>query len=223
MIDEWRPMAYGPIEAKKIKDPLCEPLWSGRRVLADLAGGDVRIRTEVGDTLTGYEPLRAAIVESAAAFELVIDGYLLPAPLRDTVGAEALLGDDSGTTAKQIGRQLIFGSRQNARRDAQEMEEERAIMPAPTAPAALVAVDLLWLDRESLLDVPLLERKRLLDSVLLEHELVRRSVIVRPPVEAWFGQWRALGFREFAIKAANSHYRPGTVAQHWATQIIPRR
>jgi ATP-dependent DNA ligase len=93
----------------------------------------------------------------------------------------------------------------------------------PNAPTAIVAVDLLWLDGESLIDVPLLERKRLLESALLDHELVRRTMVVRPPVEAWYGQWRALGFREFAVKGANSRYRPGTVSPHWATQIIPRR
>ena len=40
---------------------------------------------------------------------------------------------------------------------------------------AFVATDLLWLDGESLLDVPLLERRRLLEGVLDQSYLVRRS------------------------------------------------
>ena len=219
----WRPMAFGPVDAKKVKDPLCEPLWGGRRALAELSNGEVRLRDENGDPLDGHEALRAAIADSAAAAELIVDGYLLPAPVRDTVGAEALLGMDSQPTAKQVGRQLLFGSGESRRKDEREVAEARFVVLRPDAPAALIAVDLLWLDGESLLDVPLLERKRLLESALLDHELVRRTVIVRPPVEAWFGQWRALGFREFAVKSANSRYRPGTVAEHWATQIIPKR
>ncbi len=215
-------MAFGPVDPKKVKDPVCEPLWGGRRALVALSGGVVDLRDENGDALDGYDALRAAIAEAAAASELVVDGYLLP-PLRDTVGAEALLGMDASPTARQVGRQLFFGSGENKHKEERQLAEARRIVLPPAAPTALVAVDLLWLDGESLIDVPLLERKRLLDSVLLDHELVRRTVIVRPPVEAWYGQWRALGFREFAVKGANSRYRPGTVAQHWATQVIPKR
>jgi hypothetical protein len=221
--ETWRPMAFGPVDPKKVKDPLCEPLWSGRRVLVEVSGGAVGLRSEVGEALEGYDALRDAILESAAATELVVDGYLLRAPLRDTVGAEALLGMDAQPTAAQVGRQLFFGSGENRHREERQLAEARFVALPPDAPTALIAVDLLWLDGESLIDVPLLERKRLLDSVVLDHEIVRRTVIVRPPVEAWYGQWRALGFREFAIKGANSRYRPSTVAQHWATQIIPKR
>ena len=219
----WRPMAFGPVDAKKVKDPLCEPLWGGRRALAELSNGAVGLRDENGNALDGYDTLRTAIAGTAAASELIVDGYLLPAPLRETVGAEAPLGMDASPTAKQVGRQLFFGSGESRRKEEKQIARERFVVLRPEAPTAFVAVDLLWLDGESLIDVPLLERKRLLESTLLDHELVRRTVLVRPPVEAWYGQWRALGFREFAVKGANSRYRPGTVAQHWATQVIPKR
>ncbi len=221
--ETWRPMAFGPVDPKKVKDPVCEPLWGGRRALAALSAGVVDLRDEAGAALDGFDALRTAIAESAAAFELVVDGYLLPAPLRDTAGAEALLGMDSQPTAKQVSRQFFFGSGENKHKEQRQLAEARFVVLRPEAPTALVAVDLLWLDGESLIDVPLLERKRLLDSALADSELVRRTMIVRPPVEAWYGQWRALGFREFAVKGANSRYRPGTVAQHWATQVIPKR
>ena len=55
-----------------------------------------------------------------------------------------------------------------------DADEARA--PAPgNQPAALVATDLLWIDGQPLLDIPLLERRRVLDSALGEGELVRRS------------------------------------------------
>jgi ATP-dependent DNA ligase len=88
---------------------------------------------------------------------------------------------------------------------------------------ALVAVDLLWLDDEALIDVPLLERKRILESVLPESELIRRGVHVRPPVDTWLGSWRASGFSRLAYKSANSRYAPGEKNEQWALAEIPRR
>jgi ATP-dependent DNA ligase len=222
--EAWRPMAFGTQRPRQIKDALCEPLWGGERVFVDVAGHEVHIRDVDGDELEGYDDLRAAIAESAVAGELLLDGYLLPAPLRETRGAEALPGSDATPTARQMGMQLLLGRGGVSKaKEARKLEDERHVELEPSGPAAFVAVDVLWLDGEPLLDVPLLERKRLLESVLLEHELVRRTMLVRPPVEPWFGQWRALGFREFALKGANSRYRPGSVSPHWATAQIPRR
>ncbi|HJW20898.1 MAG TPA: hypothetical protein VJ506_00560, partial [Candidatus Limnocylindrales bacterium] len=91
-------------------------------------------------------------------------------------------------------------------------------LPA-AGPIAFAAVDVLWLDGEPLLDVPLGERKRLLESVVVDGDLVRRTVAVRAPVEHWQGQWRALGFEAMAVKAANSRYVPGGRSRDWT--IVP--
>ena len=74
---------------------------------------------------------------------------------------------------------------------------------------AFVAIDLLWLDDISLLDVPLLERRRLLDGVLIESDVVRRGAYVRPPIATWLGSWRSQGFGGVTYKAANSRYLRG--------------
>jgi hypothetical protein len=217
-------MAFGFREPKHIADPLCEPMWTGRRVLVDVAGPDVEIRDETGEVLEGYDEVRTAVIQSSFAAELVLDGYLVRAPLRGTVGAEAPVGLDAVMSPGEIGRQMLLGGGgRNARRDALEVAEARSEAVPATSPAAFVAVDLLWLDGESLLDVPLLERKRLLESVLGEHELIRRTAMVRPPVEAWYAQWKALGFREVAYKAANSRYEPGGTSRDWTLGVIPRR
>src|SRR3990172_4892637 len=154
---------------------------------------------------------------------VLIDVHLLPAPLRDTRGAESIAGLDSLPSAGQMGRQFLMGSGGTERREKIEAAQARRVaLPSPS-PTAFVAIDLLWLDGQPIIDVPLAERKRLLESVLLEGDIVRRTVAVRAPVEAWYGQWHALGFREVAVKDANSRYTPGTPGNDWATALIPRR
>src|SRR5258706_11949606 len=112
-------------------------------------------------------------------------------------------------TASQISRQMLLGGGgRNKRREPRGVAAAREVDLPPDAPTAMVAVDLLWLDGQSLVDVPLLERKRLLDAVLVEHELVRRTVLVRPPVEAWYAQWRAPGLYEQPGKAPHTRHPP---------------
>ena len=77
------------------------------------------------------------------------------------------------------------------------------------APIAFVAVDLVALDGEPLVEIPLLERKRLLESVLAEGDLVRRTPYVRHPAGTFIVTWRSFGFGGLAYKAANSRYVPG--------------
>jgi ATP-dependent DNA ligase len=217
-------MAYGQHNPYKIDDPLCEPLWGGRRVLVEVTPEGVVLRDTDGDPIEGYHDLRAAIADATFAEELVVDGCLMPAPLRDTEGARVRIGMDSVESPGKRVRHMFVGESPMTRRreDLARADERRA--PAPEeGPAALVAIDLLWIDGQSLLEIPLLERKRVLISALDERELVRRTVVVRPPVEMWFAQWRALGFEEVAYKAANGRYRPGTVSPDWTIQVMPRR
>ena len=110
---------------------------------------------------------------------------------------------------------------------AEQAEERRQLDEAsyfaPGDPVSLVIVDVIWLDGESLLDVPLLERKRQLESIIEASDLIRLGAYVRPPIETWIGSWRAVGFRDLSFRGANSRYRPGAVGDDWATVPIPRR
>src|SRR5512138_1035557 len=179
-------MAFGTREPKHIRDPLCEPLWAGRRSLIQVGADGVTIRDEEATELEGFEELREAIRTSNLAIELVLDGYLMPGPLRSNPVAEAAPGAESMLSPGQLTRQmLIGGGGGNRRREAIERAEARRVVLEPDGPTAYVAIDLLWLDGQALLDLPLLERRRLLESALAEADLVRRSVAVRPPVEAW--------------------------------------
>ncbi len=79
----------------------------------------------------------------------------------------------------------------------------------PDLPLTFMAVDLLAIDDQPLLDVPLLERKRILETAFEEADLVRRSAFIRPPIGTFLVSWRAFGFVEIAYKSANSRYTPG--------------
>ncbi len=220
---DLKPMPYGRAKARTIRNGIWEPLWGGRRALVDVFDANVGIRDEVGEPLDGYELLRAAVGEAVTTVELVLDGYLMPAPLRSTEGIDSVPGMDSIPSAVEMGRQLLIGGGGNARREALDADRSRQVPVPSESPTAFVAVDLLWLDGQPLIDVPLAERKRLLEAVVVDVELVRKTVSVRGPVEAWYGQWLAQGFREVVVKGANSRYTPGVPHPEWATALIPRR
>ena len=80
---------------------------------------------------------------------------------------------------------------------------------------AFVAVDLLELDAEPLLDIPLQERRRLLESVIRESESVRLSPIVKHPIDGWLATWRASGFTHYVAKRQNARYAAGEQTEDW--------
>jgi hypothetical protein len=217
-------MAFSPREAKHIRNAVCEPLWAGRRAMAHVDRGQVTIRDEEAAEVDGFEDLRVALAGANLAVDLVVDGYLIPGTLRSNPTSAEVPGSESMVTPGQLTRQMFLGGGgSNKRREALERAEARRVALPPDGPTTFVAIDLLRLDGQHLLDVPLLERRRLLESALQEADHVRRSVAVRPPVEAWYAQWKTLGILEIAVKDANSRYRPGDVSEDWATAPIPRR
>jgi ATP-dependent DNA ligase len=218
---DWRPQAFGGRSFRDVDDPLIEPLWSGARVLAHVGGGPTRLIDEAG-TEQAEPDIAAALSEAVAALDAVLDGYLTTDPARSGEGIMLESGIQAPTAA-QMTRQLLLGG--NPDRDARA----RALREPAPEPEELgdhlvfVAVDLVALDGEPLLDIPLLERKRLLDAVVGETDLVRRGIHVRPPIDPWVATWRSLGFRSVAYKAANSRYLPGGRNHAWTTVVLPTR
>jgi ATP-dependent DNA ligase len=152
----------------------------------------------------------------------VIDGYLTAAP--PDAGVGAFPDADLQPRVRDVGRRLFWMGDDRRRRELdalRQAERPRAFEPGETI--VFVAIDLLAVDGEQLLDVPLLERKRLLDTVVEDNDVVRHGMHVRPPIGAWVATWRSLGFRAIAYKSANSRYRPGEPNDDWATAPIPVR
>jgi hypothetical protein len=220
----WRPQLFGDRRASAISDPIIEPLWTGPRILAFIHGTEAILTDVDGARIDGHDEISGALVSAAAGATILAEAVLTPEPLRSPVG---VAGRDLVAAPKpqEAMSQMIVGSRGDRKdRVARHVEEARARqLAAITERLAVVAVDLLWLDDDSLCDVPLLERRRILESVLSESELVRVGIHVKPPVDAWLGSWRSFGFRRLAYKAANSRYVPGQKNQDWAQAEIPPR
>jgi hypothetical protein len=220
----WRPQQFGDRRAATIVDPIIEPLWTGPRILAFVRDGGATLTDVDGEPVDGHDELREVLASSVAGATALFEAVLTAEPIQsptDLVGREVV----SLPKASEAMSQMIVGSRGDRKdRVARHVEEvERRHLAASGATVAIVLTDLLWLDDESLTDVPLLERKRILESVADESHLVRIGIHVKPPVDPWLGSWRAFGFRRLAYKAANSRYVPGAKNADWALAEIPHR
>lgn len=225
---DWLPMRpYRGRRKFDIVDPLIEPLWSGVRVLAHVEAGQtlrgtadeastpqVALIEDLGVDLVEELPeIGVAVGRSVMAQAAVIDGVISHQVGLDGVGAAAI-PEVRGSASNLLMRhkaELDVVPRGHAAEQSADI-------------SGFIAFDLLRLDGTSLLDVPLLERKRLLESVIEQSALVRVSVHVRPPLDAWVGTWKSLGLRGAILKAANSRYRPGDDSIEWRlVESIGRR
>jgi hypothetical protein len=218
-----RPQAFGNRSANDIAEPVIEPMWSGVRVIA-ASRGETALILEEGELFETQATLVEALATAAAATTdgVILDGYVTRQVATDEPGVYT--GPDRIPSTGSLIAQTFIGTRRRRDELIEDLAQERAaryVQPDDTV--NLVAVDVLWLDGEWLLDIPLLERKRLLESILPGDALIRASTYVRPPIATWVGSWRAQGFRGLAFKGANSRYRPGETAADWATIPMPRR
>jgi hypothetical protein len=222
IVRDLRPMAFGNVPPNRVVNPIIEPLWTGIRVLAAAEPDGAGLFDIDNEPVLDFGPIEAALVTSVAADEVVVDGYLTKQAAHDGTGV--VIGADPLPTASQVISQGFVGSRQRATEHSERLELEReALTFRPDELVVFVAIDLLYLDGESLLEVPLLERKRLLEAAVAESDLIRRGAYIRPPIDTWVNSWRALGFAGLTYKAANGRYRPGGAKDDWATAPMPRR
>jgi ATP-dependent DNA ligase len=215
---DWRPQeALLTRRSEGVIDPILEPLWDGVRVLAHFRGnpdwvseGSVVLVDVDGTDVTHLAPRAATELRGRViAQEAVIDGVLTEQAMNTGIGRQF----KPTPPVPKISPMNLFIPRR--------AEPYVPTKPEPTVPTdtAFVAVDLLSLDDQPLLDVPLLERKRQLDTLFAEDELLRISPYVRPPAGQWFLSWRSAGFRGLMMKASNSRYKPGEFTPEWVEVI----
>ncbi len=208
----WRPQAARrPEKVPSIADPIVEPAWAGIHVLAhfDVERGDafgpwLCLLDDEGEDVTNNEPaVTKALSEAILAADAVIDGWL----------SEQATHTGQGASIATVYRPspLSFITGRPGRLDVRTLPEQDEVRGA-----AFVAVDLLRLDGQPLLDIPLLERKRVLEGVLRVGDLVRVTPFTRPPLGQWLMTWKASGFSGALLKGANGRYEPGALAPDWA-------
>ena len=159
--------------------------------------------------IQGQERLRWHLTHQVAiaADAAILDGYLTKQVVSEDT--RVYTGPDELPSTGRLIAQSMVGSRRNrAEEAADQRERELAQRVQPDDLVNLVLIDLLWLDGEWLLDVPLLERKRLLESIVPGDEFVRPGPYVRPPIATWVGSWRAQGFLAIGSRDGN-HFHPG--------------
>jgi ATP-dependent DNA ligase len=228
----WRPQAFGHRKPKHLLDPVVEPAWDGVRVLAHLGADGVLLLDANGVDLAGAHPeIAAEMLAAALADSFVADGYLTDQAIRSGVGV-ALTVDETPSMGEHV-TQFFLGKnaadyvggrgRVPGQVTGRTIGQAEATAAAAPAPIAFVAIDLVALGDEQLLDIPLLERKRLLESVLPEGLRVRRTPFVREPAGSFIITWRSQGFGGLAYKEANSRYRPGLPNEDWSLISMPRR
>ena len=221
---DLRPQRYGDAPSDRIREPVVEPLWPGIRVIVAVDGSSVDLLAD-GTPVPGHEDIQASLLGQLrrSADGAILDGYLT----KQVVNEDAVIYTGTAelpSTGKLIAQSMIGTRRNRAEEAAKAIEDATAARSFEDDEIVnLVLTDLLWLDDQWLLDVPLLERKRLLESLLPGDDLVRTGIYVRPPIATWIGSWRAQGFTAISFKEANSRYAPGTTSSEWARGSMPRR
>ncbi len=223
---EWRPQYPGRRSASDVVDPIIEPDWAGLRVAAMIDHGTAEVY-RYGDRIEVPASLEEALGYAFEAEDGVVEGHLTRQAFDTGVGAFPM---------RESVPRSAFSLPRLFRRDTKDpyligrehqAEEEKRALPFIEALAdgvdhAFVATDLLWLDGQSLLDVPLLERKRQLDTLLAQSRLIRVSPFTRPGGSRLAATWGTLGFEHVFWRAANSRYTPGLENPDWVVLPTPR-
>lgn len=223
---EWRPQYPGRRNASSVVDPIIEPDWAGLRVVAAIDRGQAEVY-RYGDRIDVPALLEEALGDAFKAVDGVIEGHLTKQAFETGVGAypaREAAPRSMFSVPRFFGRNnrdpYLIGRQHQA-------DEERRALPFIEALAegedhAFVATDLIWLDGQSLLEVPLQERKRHLDAVLAPSRLVRVTPFTRPGGSRLATTWGTLGFEHLFWRAANSRYTPGRENPDWVVLPVPK-
>jgi bifunctional non-homologous end joining protein LigD len=189
------PPTYEPMMAVLTSRPfdddewLFEVKWDGHRCLANL-GTSTRLTSRTSRDMTAQFPELIDMHRQLAARNAVIDGEIV-----------ALDRD---------GRPSFERMQDRFHRTPEELARNKGRVPVQ-----FLAFDLLWLDGQPLLDLPLVERRARLVEVLVETRDIRLSQVVEGAGRDFFDQVRALQLEGIVAKRAASPYRPGIRSHDW--------
>jgi bifunctional non-homologous end joining protein LigD len=189
------PPTYEPMMAVLTSEPfddkewLFEVKWDGHRCLANL-GTSTRLTSRTTRDMTAQFPELIDMHRQLAARNAVVDGEIV-----------ALDRD---------GRPSFERMQDRFHRTPDELARNKGRVPVQ-----FLAFDLLWLDGQSLLELPLVERRARLVEVLVETKDIRLSQVVEGAGRDFFDHVKALQLEGIVAKRAASPYRPGTRSHDW--------
>ena len=203
---EFAPMLAADAAGEGFDDPewAFEVKWDGVRALATTtrpgAGepGATRLVSRQGNIITPAYPELAGLWERVLARNAVLDGEIVA------------FGPDGIPSFQRLQRRMHL-------RDEAGVERARARIPV-----SYVVFDLLAVDGEPLVDLPLEERTARLGEVLVAGGPVQRSEPVREHGTALFDAVRARGMEGLMAKRLASPYRSGKRSRDWRKLKVRR-
>ena len=197
------PPTFEPMMAQLVREPfdddgwLFEVKWDGHRCLAAL-GDATRLTSRTARDVTAQFPELDELHRQLAARNAVVDGEIV--------------------AFDQDGRPSFQRMQDRFHRSPEELARHRGRVPIQ-----FLAFDLLWLDGEPLVELPLADRRARLAEVLVPRDDVRISQAVQGRGEAFFQQVRDLGLEGVVAKRLASQYRPGARSPDWRKVKAVRR
>lgn len=199
-----RPPTFEPMMAQPTTEPfdddgwIFEVKWDGHRCLAALEQDGTQLTSRTARDVTGQFPEMEELHRQLAARNAVVDGEIV--------------------AFDQEGRPSFERMQDRFHRSPEELARHRGRVPIQ-----FLAFDLLWLDGEGLLELPLAERRARLAEVLVERADVRLSQAVTGRGKAFFEQIKELGLEGVVAKRLASPYRPGARSHDWRKVKAVRR
>ncbi|HTC86320.1 MAG TPA: non-homologous end-joining DNA ligase, partial [Candidatus Acidoferrum sp.] len=166
-------------------DWLFEIKWDGYRVQAIVKDDSVKTFTRSGKDAATYFPGLLSPVNWIWADTAIVDG-------------EVVALDPKGAPSFELLQQRISG--------------DAAVADVPLV---YMVFDLLYLDGQSLLKVPLEDRKRLLRSVIREHPRVKFATHIEADGRAFFAAAEKSEIEGIVAKRRRSTYEPGRRTGSW--------
>ncbi len=202
-----------PMKATSADGPFDDPDWffevklDGYRVEAVVDEGKVRLWTRNKQDAARYFPdLAAAKPTWINAHQAIVDGEVVALD-RDGKPAFSLLQDRAG-----MGR---FGP--GGRGTTKTPEDDGFV-----APIVYYVFDLIYLDGQLLVDVPIEQRKHLLRTVLRDHPSVRYGTHVEGDGKAFYDVMDQQGLEGMIAKLRTSRYEVGRRSKAWLKVKIRR-
>jgi bifunctional non-homologous end joining protein LigD len=182
-------MAVLTAEAFDDDEWLFEVKWDGHRCLANL-GQATRLTSRTQRDMTAQFPELIDMHRQLAARNAVVDGEIV--------------------ALDRNGRPSFERMQDRFHRTPEELVRNKGRVPVQ-----FLAFDLLWLDGQPLLELPLVERRARLVEVLVETRDIRLSQVVEGAGTDFFEHVKALELEGIVAKRAASPYRPGTRSHDW--------